>query len=610
MVVIMNQAMNNKLFVFFIFIAVGLIIYSPMMNSPFTVLDDYYSIVENDQIRSPTALQNIFLKSFFEGNAYYRPIVSLSFLIEYQLFGLNPFYFHFTNFILHLLSAFFVFLLMEIIFKNRVQGFLVALLFLIHPIQTEAVSFIAGRSNLLSALFFLIALTLFCFLQGSANQGRKVSLAFASYFAFALALLSKESSVMLPIVLCVYTFCTSPHPFENWKKLLKRVAPYFIVLAGYLMVRQTIGVTEFYKPRAFSTVILAFVSFLDGVLEYFRILLLPVGLYFDRSHVLYLSWADPGVGRTLGIYVILIAGIFFFRRRLKPLSIFFLSWFFIDLFPVSQILMDIGVAPGFISTAEHFLYLPSVCFFALIVSGVSCIWNNAKFKKVISREILATLFAVYFAFLFCISLSQTNYSRHPIAVFQKSVSHNPQNSRIAYSLGVELAFQKRFAEAEKYFRQSIQSDPYEAIAYIGLGKALSDQGRHLEALEEYEKVRDAGRHQSILDDNYQKTLRLILGKYQARFQSDSANARLHYSIGIIYFKLKQYDKASAAYQESLRLDPILKEAVYNLGVSYEVLGEHEKAGEYYRAFLVLNEEGPLAISAREGLKRLSARSAQ
>jgi len=131
------------------------------------VCDDHSLIIDNPYIRAFKFLPLFFTHDIWNisimaiNSGYYRPLLGASFMLDYALWHTNPFGYHLANLIFHILVAILVFLLVEMLFKNRVIAFSSALLFSVHPIHTEAVSFISGRVDVLCLFFFLLSLLLF-----------------------------------------------------------------------------------------------------------------------------------------------------------------------------------------------------------------------------------------------------------------------------------------------------------------------------------------------------------------------------------------------------------------------------------------------------------------
>jgi hypothetical protein len=144
-----------------VIIVLGFIAYGCMLQSPFKTMDDRMSIIRNPMIKSTRNVPAIFREGYFHDQYYYRPLVNLSFMGEYQAFGLKSFFYNLDNLILHILNALLVFLLVSRLTNNDTVGFWTGLLFVMHPVQWEAVCNVPGRAILLSAFFVLITFILF-----------------------------------------------------------------------------------------------------------------------------------------------------------------------------------------------------------------------------------------------------------------------------------------------------------------------------------------------------------------------------------------------------------------------------------------------------------------
>src|SRR3989338_399914 len=187
----------NSWLTILVIIFLGFSAYSFVLGSPFKTLDDNISIVYNPSIKSFSHLKSIFATSFFGSGHYYRPLVSFSFMAGYAFFGLNPFYFNLTNILIHAATSCVIFFLVTALMNNRLIAFLTAVLFVIHPINWEAVCNISGRAILLSAFFAVSAF--FCYVL--FYRRKSIVFYICSIVFFALALLSKESAAMLPLVI-------------------------------------------------------------------------------------------------------------------------------------------------------------------------------------------------------------------------------------------------------------------------------------------------------------------------------------------------------------------------------------------------------------------------
>ncbi len=577
--------------------------YSFMLQESFETLDDEVSIVKNPLITSFSHLPEIFQTSFFEGNAYYRPLVTTSFMVEYHFFGLNAYYYYLTNMLIHLCTAISVLFLMNFIFNNRTIAFFVSLLFAIHPVQWEAVSNIPGRSILLCACFYINAFLFFCLSQGRSGKAVNASPAkeensgrclyyMLSLIFFTLALLSKESATVFPILLISYTFF-----FRNRlvpvmlliRQLIGSVAPFFIILGGYVLVRRHLEMTHLFYWRSTSESLLGFMTFLRAMMSDVRLFILPVDLHFDRMRHVFTNFFDPELLGTLFFFLMFSFFIYRSRKKLSKEVLFFLSWFFIELMPVSQILVTIGVQPGYISVAEHFLYTPSVGMLVLLVLSFRWIFEFNARRNFVSSNVLKSIAGGFCGFFFLTTIQQNIYTSNERAMFLQTLHFDPDNTRVRNALALAYARDKLFKEAETEFRKILRFDPLNTRARIGLGKALCDQGKFLAGTAEYEKVRDPGGLKKLLDTNRHLTYQILVGKYQKMIEHNPQDPAVYYSLGVIYSKMQEHQAAVEQYKKAVDLQPDFSNALFNLASSLEAMGDLEQSRSYYQKFLSLPE---------------------
>jgi hypothetical protein len=486
---------------FVLIAAVVLGAYSFMLRAPFRSMDDAPTIVDNPIIRDVTNIPKVLTGSFFGDHSYYRPLVTMSFMAEYHAFGLDPFWFNLDNVILHILNSFLVFVLIRRLWSDRTTAFWAGLLFAIHPIQWEAVSNISGRAILLNAFFVFSAFYFFL----EFYQRWRMSLLLGSVLCFVLALLCKESAAILPVVLILYmTF----FPKEERKPWFA-VAPFFLGLFGFIIFRHQLGINQLFGWGSWDALVLGFLSFARGVITYLRLFIFPVDLYFDRSRMVFGDFFDPQLTITIFFWLTAFFLLWKYRRAINGRRMFLVFWFLVELAPVSQIVTSLGVQPGFISLAEHFLYVPSAAMFTALVLGGRHLWDWNQKKKMCSPAIAAAGLGGFLVFLFLTTIQQTVYASNELSMLKRSVLMQPYNSRVQYSLGMNYVNRGMFQTAENYFRQATAIDPWNIRAQIALGKALCDQGRYEDGIAVYRSIRDAGSFESILRENLRLSIKLL-----------------------------------------------------------------------------------------------------
>lgn len=251
---------------------------------------------------------------------YYRPFLFVTFLINYLFRGANPGFYHLTSNLIHLANGVLIFFLLDKFFKKRLAAFLAALLFLIHPLQTEAVTYISGRGDPLSVFLMLLALWLFLkakykerrpeaqreqFLRkpGDKNFVPRSLLLVASLFSATLAILSRETAFLFPLYLTVFlmAFVYKDKFLASLRKALLNSWPFFLVSFAYGLLRLTVlnfqnTLNFFNKNSNAYTEHLNYriYTFFHVLTVYFRLIFWPTGLHMERDILVNTSfWQWP-----------------------------------------------------------------------------------------------------------------------------------------------------------------------------------------------------------------------------------------------------------------------------------------------------------------------------
>lgn len=180
----------------FLILVIVIVSFYPCLQNKFTNWDDDLYVTDNKTIQSagPAKLKNIFTTLFI---AHYQPVTVLSYALEYHFFKLDPFYYHLTNLILHLLNCLLVFWLIYLLSNSLLVAALTAVFFGIHPLQAESVAWISERKNLLYAFFYLGAMISYIYYL---SRAKKLKYYIFCLSLFILSLLSKSAAVTLPLV--------------------------------------------------------------------------------------------------------------------------------------------------------------------------------------------------------------------------------------------------------------------------------------------------------------------------------------------------------------------------------------------------------------------------
>jgi protein O-mannosyl-transferase len=282
---------NKRLLVLFLILSTAFFIYSTSLRNKF-IWDDFHLIANNEDIRSFKNVPVAFKKHLFQelgGSNFYRPIQTVSFMVDYALWKSNQVGYHMTNLLFHLLNVALIYFFVSRISKNRDIGILTSMIFAIHPINTEAVTYISGRADPLSAFFFLAAFMFYI----RFKDRKKIIFSFISVSLFAFSLLTKEAVLIFPLVLIFYDAMISEKDKVD-ATAVRSYVPYFLVLFVYLFYRFfVLGIPfRFLDNIAFDIYILTTIKI---VVLYLGLLFFPLNLHMERIEPLAASIFEPQV---------------------------------------------------------------------------------------------------------------------------------------------------------------------------------------------------------------------------------------------------------------------------------------------------------------------------
>ena len=459
-----------------IFIAVvGFLVYSNTFYAPFE-LDDKRNIIDNPAIKSfqyfknPSVLQNVDtykeVKKFF----WSRYIGYLTFALNYRLHGLDVFGYHVFNVLIHITNAFLVYWIVIFIFRtpyfrdfqdhnsNNLIAFFSALIFVVHPIQTQAVTYIVQRFTSLATFFYLFSLFLYIKSRRSGYVRMRCGLYAGSIIFAVLSMKTKEIAFTLPIIAVLYEFMFLQ---GNIRKRILYLIPMLLTI---LIIPMTfIGANNFTElewkaiEKSVNTANSLNISSVDYfitqiriIVTYIRLLLLPINQNLDYNYPIYSSFfALPIFLSLLLLLSIVGVGIYLFYHsrsngylRLTSFGIF---WFFITLTVESSIIPLANVI------FEHRMYLPSIGFIISTVSFLMAI--KIKVKKIfISLEEAIVFALIMIVLIFCgVAYARNTVWQTEIGLWEDVVRKSYGKARPHYNLGLAYSRAGKFNEAIKEF---------------------------------------------------------------------------------------------------------------------------------------------------------------
>ena len=650
----------NPLVALILIAGITLVIYSNTYWGPF-VFDGKTQIEEKEKIRD---LKNyVSLKGF----RCYRPLVEFSFALNYRLGRLNPFGFHLVNILIHMTNGILAYFLALNVFgrlsflqsercvppsaaeyyrtgkkrlgksdpsTKKLQGtdfsastvplmsLWVALIFVAHPIQTQAVTYIVQRYASMSAMFYMVSVLFYIQarkhqlnvedsrqdeVQGRKSIQRKADQThsifspdiliyyFFSFISGVGAFLSKEIAVTLPCAILMVEYFLFDRSWRGWKKKLIWLAPmglflafivlyFFSSMRGFrfenlledvsILTRETRTVDRWsYFCTQFSVLV-----------QYIRLLFFPVGQNLDHMYPLKTGFFD-GFTPLAFIFVISIILFGIWNVKKKPVVSFGIFWFFIALsiessiFPISDVMF------------EHRLYLPV---FGFAVSVVYLV-----FDLLASRRGWAVLFLT----MGIAALGTATYLRNqiwqdPLVLWADVVSKSPLNYRARTNLGALINDRGDRMEAIREFTEALRIKPDFAVARNNLGNALLRQGKYDDAIVQ---LREALRLEPNMFGAH-NNMGIVLG-----IKGDFDNAVRHFKIalaikpqsgetycnlGTALLKQGKSEDAVKYFLKAVRFQPESSIIHGNLAQALTLQGEKEKACHHFLEAVRLNPDSP------------------
>lgn len=559
---------------------VSAIVFCNTLDNTF-VYDDSVTIVNNTLIKNWKNFHTLFSFNYFilSGELSYRPVVTLTYFIDYSLWGTNPAGFHLTNVLLQIINTLVIYVFLKQVTHAKITAFISSLLFTVHPILTETVNSISYREDLLATLFFLIAFILFLKSDDSSSHKGKFPLYYTgSLVSYLLSLFSKEMAVTFPVLLVLFHIFYSSAD-NTLRAIIKRAKGIYI---GYFLITGFYLFTQFALFRGVYVrlnPVQGNLSVMPGVLaSYIKLLFLPCGLNADYV----VPSATAGITSLIIPVLLLITVLILIIRLCKnnKHACFFISWFFVTLLPVSNIIPLGNIM------AERYLYIPILGFFGFI--GV--LIRNQTSKKNLTLACLASVLLL----LGIMSIYRNGIWRNEFALWLSTSHREPRSARAHHNLGVVYSTQGFYDHAEVEYKKTLEINPRDGEAHYNLGNAYKRKGMTEDAVKEY---KEAIRYNPFYADAYNNLgsiykdkllVDLAIAHYKKAIQCNPFNPNYYNNLGLIYHEKKLYQEAVIEYQKALKIDAQMSSSHNYLGNSYKELGNFKDAVYEYKTALLLD----------------------
>ena len=531
-------------------------------------------VTENPVVREGLTFPGIqwAFTSFLAG--IWHPLTWLSYMLDVQLFGLNPKWLHLVNLLIHAANSVLLFLILTRMTGKTWPSFIAAALFAWHPLHVESVAWVAERKDLLSGFFWFLTIGAYAHYAKKPSSSRYA----LTLLSFILGLMSKPMAVTLPLVLLFFDFwplerftrASSDRPppaalsgrpepsaraqnqTERFRLLLEKI-PFFII-SFLFSILSMIAQRQWGAMRSldhFSTS----VRFMNAIVAYTSYLMKTV--WPTRLSVFY-----PHLGDTLSMGMVAASGllilsvsilVILLKRRAYLLVGWF--WYLVTLLPVIG-LVQIGSQ----AMADRYTYIPSVGLSIAAVWGVEGLTAGKKW----ARRLFLGCAAIILAFYFALTHIQLRYWQNSFTLFEHALRVTQGNYLAHNAMGNLLFSNGKVDEAIRHYQEALALKPSSSLLHFNLANAYSKKGKIAEAEAEFKKTVE-------LNPSY---------------------ADAYTNLGNLYLRDKRFDKAIVEYEKSLAVSPKDGQVHYNLAVACYYNKEFHLASEHANAALKLGYRVP------------------
>ncbi len=554
-------------YIFFLFIVV---LYGNTFNHGFVLDDDIVYAKNSFVLKGVSGIKDIFTHGYLygfnkENDQSYRPITLTSFAIENQLFNKSSSASHVIQVILYSISCLILLkFLLELFISTPLLAYLIALLFASHPIHTETVANIKSRDEILAFIFIILSLR-YLLQYITTNKNNRLIFSIVTY---VLAILSKESSLALIVVIPVFIYVFSS---KKIKSILVVSTIFGLFSIFYLLFRSSVlSAMGFAKNMdILNNTLIAATNKLEELAtifnilgNYLKLLIIPYPLSFDYSYnqLPIVTWSN--IVSIFSLFTYLFIGFYAIIRIIKKKPDGFGFLFFLALFSLStNIFVKIGTTLG-----ERLLFTPS---FGFIFAITYILWNKFNNEKINNKFISISLVIVLiFSF---ITFQRNKDWKSNFTLFQSALEVSPNSTRVQSSMATEYRIM-----AEKSNDPEEKNNYYEKAVFF-YKKAVEIYPKNFDALYNLGVSYQSWGKQDLAKQTYITNLQVLPNHI------NSLN-----NLGSIYFNNKQYDSAMFCFKSALKIDSSNASILGNIGSIYHIENNYNEAIKYYEKSLTID----------------------
>ncbi|RKY31419.1 MAG: hypothetical protein DRP74_04965 [Candidatus Omnitrophota bacterium] len=516
------------------------------------------------------------------------------------------------NFFLHLGSSLLVWQLVLLTFSTPVLkdkemsrptgliAFLTGLVFLAHPIQTQAVTYIVQRATSLATFFYLISLSLYVKSRLMKEEGAGFNkfrhYYFAAFLTALMAMYSKEMTMTLPFMILLYELCF--FTTESKKLNYKLFSPFLTLLFVIPLTMYLSKSVNFQEMRMINEPALDitpqhyFFTQLRVIATYLRLLVLPINQNLDYDYSVSKNFFEQEVLSSF----ILLAGMVFIAIKIfkkHRLASFAILWFFITLLPESSIIPIKDVI------FEHRLYLPMFGFSLFLVYIVYYLAGRKSWLKIILLSVMVCAYSI-------LTYNRNSIWKDGITLWSDSIKKSPLKARPYSERGNIYLSRGDFTRALNDYNKAIEINPGFDDAYNNRGFLYTKKGESEQAIHDFNKAIKVNPEPYLayynrgnahrVQGNYEKAIR----DYSRSIDIRPDFALAYYNRATIYYAINNLDRAIADYTQAIKAEPNLGLAYYSRGIAYQKKGDLDQAILDYNKALKISPELASNYSKRSG----------
>ncbi len=520
--------------------AAVLIVYWQVQHHDFIDFDDNMYLIENTHLQSGLSCKGLTWAFTTTHTTNWHPLTWLSLMFDYELYGLNPAGYHWTNTIFHLVSTILLFLFLQRATGETWKGAFVAALFAIHPLNVESVAWVAERKNVLSTFFWILTMWAYALYVEAPVFGRYALVVLSS----ALGLMTKPILVTLPFVLLLLDYwpfnrfapgtagerggCSRwsgiyPFVYEKIPLFVLSCASCIITFYAAKSGGAVRSLTAFPFDVRLANASVSYVSYLEKMVW-------PQNLAIFYPHEgIAIPWR---IVVSCLLVVVFTVFVFSASRRFRYLPVGWL-WYLGTMVPVIGL-----VQVGFHAMADRYAYIPLIGIFIILSWGIADIFERFHVRK----ALIMLLAAVILLLLLVCSWRQVQNWQNSVTIFQHALNVTKHNYQAHLGMGNIFLHRGAFNGASWHYLEALRFKPDHPEVLNNLGMVLMHQDKFAEAMQ----------------------------RYQEALKIKPNEAKVHNNMGVLLARQNKMESAIAQFREALRIDPDFEGARGNLMVAEQV----------------------------------------